>query len=145
MLSQLISTLSSYHGLAALLYVSDHGENLYDDRRMLLGHFLENEYDIPTAAFLWTSRSYAERHPKMMEAAKRNAARPLNTRVVFSTLAQMAGIEIPAMDIGKLSVFSDDLQLGPRFFYKQGAILDYDKWVRSSHHEARADRKQSGE
>ena len=128
-----------------MLYVSDHGENLYDDRRMLLGHFLENEYDIPTAAFLWASRSYAERHPEMMEAAKRNAVRPLNTRVVFSTLAQMAGIEIPAMDIGRLSVFSDDLQLGPRFFYKQDAILDYDKWVRSPHREARADRKQSGE
>ena len=144
-LSELISTLTQYRGLTALLYVSDHGENLYDDSRMLLGHFFENEYDIPIPAFLWLSPSYTAKHTEVVEAAKRNAVRPLSTKVVFSTLAQMAGIEIPGMDIGKLSVFSDNLQPGPRFFYKQEEILDYDKWVRSSRHEAQADQQQSSE
>ncbi|HKV16755.1 MAG TPA: phosphoethanolamine transferase, partial [Reyranella sp.] len=131
-LSRIISTLSGYHGLTALLYVSDHGENLYDDSRMLLGHFFENEYDIPIPAFLWTSQAYAEQHPELVEAAKRNAVRPLNTRVVFSTLAQMAGIEIPGMDVGKLSMLSNHLQPGPRLFYKQGTIMNYDTWAGSS-------------
>jgi len=138
-LSALISTLAKYRGLTALLYVSDHGENLYDDSRMLLGHFFENEYDIPIPAFLWVSPSYAAEHIEVVEAAKRNAVRPLSTNVVFSTLAQMAGIEIPSMDIGKLSVLSDHLQTGPRFFYKNGTILDYDKWLGSSHPQAQAE------
>jgi glucan phosphoethanolaminetransferase (alkaline phosphatase superfamily) len=137
MLSQLISTLSEYRGLTALLYLSDHGENLYDDKRMLLGHMLNNEYDIPIPAFLWTSRSYAAQQPGMLEAAKRNAARPLNTRVVFSTLAQIAGVEIPGMEMDKLSVVSDGLEPCQRFFNKQGTILDYDKWIRSSRLQAR--------
>ncbi len=127
-LARLISWLETRPGLAGLFYVADHGENLYDDGRQLFGHFLNNEYDMPVPALLWMSDAWAQAHPEMREAARTNASRKLNTRVVFSTLADLAGIRIRGMDVSKLSVFSPGLSPGTRLFRKRDRLVDLDEW-----------------
>ncbi|MGA9519869.1 MAG: phosphoethanolamine transferase [Myxococcaceae bacterium] len=127
-LSQVIGLLKARPGISALLYVADHGENLNDDDRELFGHFFNNEYDLPIPAFLWYSEAYAQAFPEKIEAAKANASRPLNTRVVFSTLADMGSLKLRDMDVSALSVMSRRLSPPPRLFSKNGRITDYDEW-----------------
>ena len=128
-LARVIGTLEDFGGESAMLYVSDHGENLYDDDRNLFGHMLNNEYDMPIPAILWTSPSFAEAEPAKVEAARRNAGLALNTRIVFSTLADLAGLSIPDMDVGGLSIMSPKLKPVPRMFLKNEQLQDYDVWI----------------
>ncbi len=127
-LSQLIALLATRPGLSALLYVADHGENLNDDDRELFGHFFNNEYDLPIPAFLWYSDAYAQAFPDKIEAAKANLSRRLNTRVVFSTLADLGSLKLRDMELSELSVLSRHLSPPPRLFSRNGRITDYDQW-----------------
>lgn len=127
-LSDVISWLRTRNALSGLVYVADHGENLYDDERQLFGHFLNNEYDMPIPGLLWLSDSYVERFPRKLAAAKQNAVAPLNTRVVFSTLADLGALQLRDMDVGKLSVLSESLAPPPRLFRKRNQLLDFDEW-----------------
>ena len=83
---------------------------------------------MPVPALLWMSDAWAQAHPEMREAARTNASRKLNTRVVFSTLADLAGIRIRGMDVSKLSVFSPGLSPGTRLFRKRDRLVDFDEW-----------------
>jgi heptose-I-phosphate ethanolaminephosphotransferase len=93
-LGDVIGALEARGGDAVMLYVADHGENLRDDDRMLFGHFIGNEYDLRVPMVLWTSSSYAERHPRRMKAAVDNARRPISTVSIFATLLQAADVVI---------------------------------------------------
>jgi heptose-I-phosphate ethanolaminephosphotransferase len=135
-LARLVGALQDFGGRNALMYVSDHGENLYDDDRNLFGHFLNNEYDMPIPALLWTSEEFATAEPDKIAAARENAGLPLNTRIVFSTLADIAGIQIPTMDIGELSLVSPRLDPPPRMFPKDGTFKNWDEWLARQRREA---------
>ncbi|MER2269729.1 phosphoethanolamine transferase [Methylobacterium oxalidis] len=127
-LASAIEILQSRGATSALMYVSDHGENLYDDSRNLFGHMLNNEYDMPVPAFIWTSKPYSERFPAKINSGRRNASRALNTRVVFSTLADLAELNIADMDVQNLSIFNSQFEPQPRLFIKEGMVRDFDEW-----------------
>lgn len=126
-LAEAIETLRERVPISALLYVGDHGENLRDDARQLLGHFLNNEYDLPVPMVLWTSPGYARRWPAKVEAAKVNAARPLSTAVVFHTLADLAGIRVEGDRAATLSVLRPTLAPGPRLVHVADGLVDFDR------------------
>jgi heptose-I-phosphate ethanolaminephosphotransferase len=131
-LSELIALLKQRAGTAALLYVADHGENLKDDDRGLLGHFYNNEYDLPIPMMLWYSDRFAERFPEKVAALKRNAARPVSTSTVFHTLADLADVVLDDPRMSTSSLASPHYELGPRRVYSRwdsiGPIesVDYD-------------------
>jgi glucan phosphoethanolaminetransferase (alkaline phosphatase superfamily) len=131
-LSQLIDVLRERPGLKALLYIADHGENLRDDERDLFGHYLNNEYDLPIPMLFWYSDEFALRFPDKMAAARANAARPLNTRVVFHSLADMAGIDIHDPETPRLSVFSPRLGAIQRMVMGEPKPFDYDRTFNAS-------------
>ena len=126
-LSDLIDVLRQRPGIKALLYVSDHGENLNDDERGLFGHYQNNEYDLPIPLLFWYSEEYAGHFPDKVAAARNNALRPLNTRVVFHSLADMAGINIHDADTTRLSVFSPELANIRRMVLGEPKPFDFDR------------------
>jgi hypothetical protein len=77
---------------------------LDDDSRHLIGHFLNNEYDIPIPMFLWYSATFASAYPDRVSALLFNATRPVNTRVVFYTLADMAALVLDDPNVERLSL-----------------------------------------
>lgn len=127
LLSDLIGVLRQRPGLKALLYVADHGENLRDDERGLYGHYQNNEYDLPIPMLFWCSNEFSEHFPGKMAAARANAARPLNTRVVFHSLVDMAGIDIHDPETARLSVFSPDLGTIRRMVLGEPKPFDFDR------------------
>jgi len=127
-LDSLIGALEKQPGLKALFYVSDHGDNLRDDARQLFGHYHNNEYDLPIPMLFWYSDEYAQRFPEKIAAARSHVGRPLNTRAVFYSVADIANITFDDPNIAKLSVLSPGLTDMPRMVMGEPRPVDYDKW-----------------
>jgi heptose-I-phosphate ethanolaminephosphotransferase len=125
-ISRVIEALQRRGGVAALFYVSDHGENLKDDERGLYGHFINNEFDLPVPMVFWWSKDFAERRPLQVAAATSNASEPISTRVMFHSLLDMASITVDDPAQSRLSVFADGLRDAPRLVFQASHIADYD-------------------
>jgi glucan phosphoethanolaminetransferase (alkaline phosphatase superfamily) len=113
-LSELIALLKQRPGITAMLYVADHGENLKDDDRGLLGHFFNNEYDLPVPMVFWYSERFAGLFPEKVEALKRNAAKRASTSSIFYTLADLAQVVLHDPRMSTSSLLSLHYQIGPR-------------------------------
>ena len=80
-----------------MVFVSDHGENVYDDGKTLgrihndySRPMLESEYEVPM--WIWYSDKYKALHPDMVEKIKRAANRPFETDDMPHLLLELAGI-----------------------------------------------------
>ncbi|MCK5876064.1 MAG: phosphoethanolamine transferase [Candidatus Marithrix sp.] len=127
-LSRVISALKAQNTISAMLYVSDHGENLMDDERKLQGHNFGNQYDLPIPMFFWYSDEYEKIYPKKVINVKKNIEKKLGTINVFHSLADMANIQIDEMLDKNLSFFHAPMQEVPRIVYIQNRnkFIDYD-------------------
>jgi heptose-I-phosphate ethanolaminephosphotransferase len=98
--SQLVRRLERWDGAASLLYASDHGENLMDDERNLVGHYYNNEYDLRIAMLFWWSQEFAAAFPDKVASVQGNAQRPVSTANVFATMVDAAGLDVPGTRMG---------------------------------------------
>ncbi len=120
-LSRVIDMLSKRNTHAALVYASDHGENLLDDERQLLGHALGTRYDLSTAAFMWFSQAMSRDHAQQLTNARRNAASALSLSDLPHSLLDFAGIQTRELDLRR-SVFSDTFVEHPRSYIVRGDL-----------------------
>ncbi len=100
-LHRLIGLLEERGGQAALLYTSDHGENLYDDDRRLFLHASPraSEYELHVPFLLWLSEDYRQTCPEVAAALQANRhRRAQNSVVTFHTLLQVGGIRTPVRE-----------------------------------------------
>lgn len=99
-LASTIHYLSGLDANIALLYCTDHGEDLLDDKR---GRFLHaspttTAYQIYVASLAWFSESYRHNFPSKVAAAEQNHDAPATTHALFHTIADMASIESRYVD-----------------------------------------------
>ncbi|MFY0255911.1 sulfatase-like hydrolase/transferase [Chitinophaga sp. 30R24] len=96
-LSEVIRLLDARQLCSSMLYLSDHGENLFDDNRHLFLHStpFPTIYELHIPLLLWCSPQYINNWPAKAAIANRHTALPADTRIVFHTLADMAGISTP--------------------------------------------------
>lgn len=126
LLGQFINQLQMMKKTSILIYSSDHGENLMDDDRKLLGHGFGNEYDLSTSAFIWVSSGFDEK--KSMKTSKLKKYE--NTQVSISSLPHTL-VDILGVNYGEYkstnSLVSDDL-LPSKCLYKKGSsdIFSFD-------------------
>ncbi|KQV85395.1 sulfatase domain-containing protein [Massilia sp. Root351] len=91
-LAQVIGTLKAQQVAASMLYVSDHGQTLYDGSCRLAFHGHNTQYEFHVPALVWYSDQYQERYPgKVQQLAKHKKAR-LATENMFHTLLDMGDI-----------------------------------------------------
>lgn len=121
-LASLIGLLSERGSISALLYASDHGENLLDDSRQLLGHAMGTKYDLSSAAFLWLSGELRQRHPDWVANAERNSKAPLSLSNLPHSMLELAGIQAPALN-PRMSVFDPGFATETRFQFVRGELL----------------------
>jgi heptose-I-phosphate ethanolaminephosphotransferase len=120
-LSEVITTLSQRGGHSALIYASDHGQNLLDDERQLFGHALGTRYDLAAAAFIWLSEGMRRSRPEQMQAAQRNAAAPLSLSNLPHSLLDLAGIDAKGLD-PQMSLFNPSFAPRPRWYIVRGEL-----------------------
>lgn len=104
-LSQLISELNKTGQSAVLLYLSDHGENLFDDENKIFGHGTANptpyEYHIPY--FIWYSDEFEQRNPEKINQLKINLNKKASATSVFYTLLDLANIHYTNSESEKIN------------------------------------------
>lgn len=100
-LYRLTRLLSEYGGQSALVYASDHGENIFDDRRRLFLHASPraSEYELRVPFIVWQSDAYRQAYPAIGEALQTNRDRAVQTSAsVFHTMLDLAGLDTPCYD-----------------------------------------------
>ncbi|WP_418991453.1 lipid A phosphoethanolamine transferase [Alistipes sp.] len=100
-LAQTIAYLRSLEDTSsALLYCSDHGEDLMDDDRERFLHAspTTTAYQLWVASLAWFSERYRDHFPEKAAAAEANRTAPATTRALFQTMADMASIEGRCLD-----------------------------------------------
>lgn len=102
-LSEVVKTLEKYPSISsAMLYCSDHGEDLFDNGN---GRFLHSSptvtyYQLHVPALAWFSSGYRQNFGEKVEAAKANIDAPATTHSLFHTMADIASIRSPYVDCG---------------------------------------------
>ncbi len=94
-LDLLIQNLEKKNTKSILLFVPDHGENLYDNEQKYFGHGslkpLIYEYHIPY--FIWYSKEYEKSHPNKILSLKSHINVPISSSCTFYTLLDLANIQ----------------------------------------------------
>ena len=94
-LAQVLDRLQSTLHPAALLYVADHGQTLYDGACRIAFHGHNTQYEFRVPAFMWYSDQYGERYPAKVRELRRHRKAKLATENMFHTLLDMADIRYP--------------------------------------------------
>jgi glucan phosphoethanolaminetransferase (alkaline phosphatase superfamily) len=123
-LAQLIDTLKGSNKAAALMYVADHGQTLFDGscRQVFHGHNTQFEFHVP--AFAWYSDAYGARFPDKLVQLRAHRAAPLSTENVFHTLVDLGDIRYPGETLDR-SIVSSQLVRHKRYVDSYG-WTDYD-------------------
>lgn len=99
---------------AALLYLSDHGQNLPSATCQDFGHGRGNESDYRISALLWLSQTYRSTFPDVFPRAVARKDSPLYAPGAFHALAELARIKHPAEN-ARLSWVSPKYRPSPRW------------------------------
>jgi len=124
-LDEIISVLEQSNDCTALFYISDHGEDLMDDRRHRFLHASPTPtyYQLHIACFGWFSPTYRQTFPDKYTAAQDNKNQPATTAAAFHTITDIASLESPYI-MPSRSLVSDRYQQGPHMY-----LNDHDKAV----------------
>lgn len=102
-LDSVISLLAEQEAVSYMLYVSDHGEDLFDDERAKsLHNFTEpSRYVAQVPLIIWTSPQYDAVYKRKRETLTLNIGRPISADNVFETLLDMADLSYPGAPLQK--------------------------------------------
>lgn len=93
-LSHLMDELEARCGVWMMVYLSDHGENLFDDERELVMHgtLPVSEYEANIPFFISYSDAYRERYPEKVEHIVENRGKNVSSEVLFHSFLDFADI-----------------------------------------------------
>lgn len=116
-LDQIIERLAQSGKTAAMLYLSDHGEDLLDDDRNRFLHAspIPTYYQLHVPFILWFSPQYAQQFPTEIQQARERHTTPFDSRVVFHTLLAIGGIDTDYRN-DTLSLVSPSFHLDKRYY-----------------------------
>jgi glucan phosphoethanolaminetransferase (alkaline phosphatase superfamily) len=123
-LAQLIGQLKAADKAAALMYVADHGQTLFDGacRQVFHGHNTQYEFHVP--AFAWYSSAYGARFPDKVVQLRAHRKARLSTENVFHTLVDLGDLRYPGETLDR-SIASGQLAPHKRYVDSYG-WADYD-------------------
>lgn len=128
-LGSLINTLENTNSLSSLLYVSDHGEDIFDDERKLFLHASPQPsyYQLHVPFIVWMSESLRNYDVDMHDKLWKNRNKPIESSVcAFHTMLFIGGINTPFGN-EKYSVTSTDLYKANRKYlndHNEGIAID---------------------
>ena len=83
---------------SAMLYTSDHGENIFDDDRRLFLHAAPkaSDYELHVPFIIWTSEGFGNEYPNTWKALGENRTKQVQTSLsAFHTMLGIGGIRTP--------------------------------------------------
>lgn len=109
-IAEAIRLLQEQKGIRALIYVSDHGENLFDDKRELSVHgsYEGTIHEAHIPCFVWLSEEFKQAYPEKVASLEVNIKKQMQSDVIFYSLADLGGLD-KIVDTEK-SIFTSHLQ-----------------------------------
>ncbi len=96
-LSEVINHLNNVSDAdVAMIYISDHGEDIFDDSRNRFLHAspIPTYYQLHVPMVLWMSKNYRNSYPELWNIATINKTKAISSsKSTFHTILQIAGIE----------------------------------------------------
>jgi glucan phosphoethanolaminetransferase (alkaline phosphatase superfamily) len=92
-LSQVISRLKNSVQVTSMMFVSDHGQVLYDGECNLAFHGHNTKYEFHIPAIVWYSDQYKAANPGKIAQLHRHRKSKLSTENVFHSLLDMANVQ----------------------------------------------------
>ena len=92
LLSNLMDTLKN-RGMAALWYMSDHGQTITATTGWHGTLCNKDEYHVPL--FVWYSDEYEQENKEKTTALRQHVSEPMNADCIFYTICGMANIQLP--------------------------------------------------
>lgn len=93
---------------SAMLYTSDHGENIFDDERSLFLHAAPkaSDYELHVPFIIWTSDGFSKQYPDILKALGENRSKQVQSSLsAFHTMLGIGGIQ-PRYRLDEYSVAS---------------------------------------
>lgn len=112
---------------AAMIYASDHGEDIFDDDRRLFLHAspCPSYWQIHVPMIVWMSDSYRTAFPGIFEAAKSNSRKFVaSSQAYFHTLMQLAGISTPRFNQRESVASKNYTPSSPRYLNDHNECVD---------------------
>lgn len=81
---------------SAMLYTSDHGENIFDDERCLFLHAAPkaSDYELHVPFIIWTSDGFSKQYPDILKALGENRPKQVQSSLsAFHTMLGIGGIQ----------------------------------------------------
>ena len=82
--------------ISAMLYTSDHGENIFDDDRHLFLHAAPkaSDYELHVPFIIWTSEGFCKQYPDILKALGENRTKQVQSSLsAFHTMLGIGGIQ----------------------------------------------------
>ncbi|MDR3218605.1 MAG: phosphoethanolamine transferase [Dysgonamonadaceae bacterium] len=111
-LANTIQKIDSLNAVSTLIYMADHGENLFDtdDNIIFHGGGKYTEYDFHVPLFIWTSGKYKSQYPQKAENMLHNKDKKLSASAIFYSWLDIADISFPEQKLTK-SIASEFLKI----------------------------------
>ena len=116
-LHEVILMLQQTEAASTMLYLSDHGEDIFDDDRERYLHAspIPTYYQLHIPYVIWFSDNYRKAYPEKYRVAEANRNKALSTNSVFHTLLDLAEIETVVFD-SSLAVTNPAWQMRDRMY-----------------------------
>lgn len=82
--------------ISAILYTSDHGENIFDDDRHLFLHAAPkaSDYELHVPFIIWTSEGFSKQYPDILKTLGENRSKQVQSSLsAFHTMLGIGGIQ----------------------------------------------------
>lgn len=127
-LSEVLAAVkASGRPLATVLYLSDHGEDLYDDGCDLFAHGKLTVSGLRVPMFFWSSPAYERLFPDKIDMLKKHSTSPLTTQAVFPLLLDAAEIHFPGEDPTRSVMSPAFQQPAKRMVLSMTGMIDFDR------------------
>jgi glucan phosphoethanolaminetransferase (alkaline phosphatase superfamily) len=122
-LDRLIDGVAQQRRPAALIYISDHGDDVPDGSCMTLVGLRTTAGAARVPALIWISPELQALRPGLMERLRAVAHRPMQAQWVASTVMDLAGLRIPRHPEPDIT---RSVHRGPRMVHLMGRSVDFD-------------------
>ncbi len=118
-LANTIRKLDSLNVTSALVYTSDHGENLFDTKENVVLHanVITTKYDFHVPLIIWTSQKYREINEDKINNLYANKDKKLSSSNIFYSILDMANISFPEQNLKKSFASEFLLEDSVRYYY----------------------------
>jgi glucan phosphoethanolaminetransferase (alkaline phosphatase superfamily) len=129
-LAEIIALLKATRRPGVLVFMPDHGENLFDDARGFTGHAHDSAWELQVPLVFWATDAYRALYPNAWQQVIAHRDAPVSADNLFYSVAELAHIVFRGQQPA-LSVASSTFQPAPRRFLSiTGAALSTEAVLR---------------